>query len=130
MALFALGFFITIIQIIRIFTIKHLKTYTDSQPIVLWSQVEISLGVSNISVNTTSLCRTTNRTPPKPGDNRMRPHLRPLLPRLRLDPHLKLQHPPPTTPTRLAKPDHGCWPLVRVEWGSSYAAQPESHVTF
>ncbi|XRM47140.1 hypothetical protein ABZX51_010140 [Aspergillus tubingensis] len=45
MALFALGFFITIIQIIRIFTIKHLKTYTDSQPIVLWSQVEISLGV-------------------------------------------------------------------------------------
>ncbi|GAA90889.1 integral membrane protein [Aspergillus luchuensis IFO 4308] len=39
------GFFITIIQIIRIFTIKHLKTYTDSQPIVLWSQVEISLGV-------------------------------------------------------------------------------------
>jgi hypothetical protein len=61
MALFALGFFITIIQIIRIFTIKHLKTYTDSQPIVLWSQVEISLGVSNISVNTTSPCRTTNK---------------------------------------------------------------------
>ncbi|GKZ26584.1 hypothetical protein AbraCBS73388_002828 [Aspergillus brasiliensis] len=45
MALFALGFFITIIQIIRIFTIKHLKTYTDSEAIVLWSQVEISLGV-------------------------------------------------------------------------------------
>ncbi|PWY69407.1 integral membrane protein [Aspergillus eucalypticola CBS 122712] len=45
MALFALGFFITIIQVIRIFTIKHLKTYTDSEPIVLWSQVEISLGV-------------------------------------------------------------------------------------
>ncbi|PYI10719.1 hypothetical protein BO78DRAFT_426265 [Aspergillus sclerotiicarbonarius CBS 121057] len=42
---FALGFFITIIQIIRIFTIKNLKTYTDSQPIVLWSDVEISLGV-------------------------------------------------------------------------------------
>ncbi|RAK77460.1 uncharacterized protein BO72DRAFT_509303 [Aspergillus fijiensis CBS 313.89] len=43
--IFALGFFITIIQIIRIFTIKNLKTYTDSQPIVLWSDVEISLGV-------------------------------------------------------------------------------------
>ncbi|PWY94516.1 integral membrane protein [Aspergillus sclerotioniger CBS 115572] len=43
--LFALGFFITIIQIIRIFTIKNLKTYTDSQPIVLWSSVEIGLGV-------------------------------------------------------------------------------------
>ncbi|RDH37469.1 hypothetical protein BDQ94DRAFT_166661 [Aspergillus welwitschiae] len=42
---FALGFFITIIQIIRIFTIKNLKTYTDSQPIVIWSDVEISLGV-------------------------------------------------------------------------------------
>ncbi|KAF4245624.1 hypothetical protein CNMCM6805_003568 [Aspergillus fumigatiaffinis] len=44
-AVFALGFFVTIIQIIRIFTIKDLKTYTDSQPIVLWSVIEISLGV-------------------------------------------------------------------------------------
>ncbi|PKX95945.1 putative integral membrane protein (Pth11) [Aspergillus novofumigatus IBT 16806] len=44
-AVFALGFFVTIIQIIRIFTIKDLKTYTDSQPIVLWSLIEISLGV-------------------------------------------------------------------------------------
>ncbi|KAF4168424.1 hypothetical protein CNMCM6936_002519 [Aspergillus lentulus] len=44
-AVFALGFFVTIIQIIRIFTIKNLKTYTDSQPIVLWSVIEISLGV-------------------------------------------------------------------------------------
>ncbi|GIK06360.1 hypothetical protein Aspvir_002008 [Aspergillus viridinutans] len=44
-ALFALGFFVTIIQIIRIFTIKNLKTYTDSQGIVLWSVIEISLGV-------------------------------------------------------------------------------------
>ncbi|KAL4898679.1 hypothetical protein BDV59DRAFT_167334 [Aspergillus ambiguus] len=42
---FALGFFVTIIQIIRIFTIKNLKTYTDSQPIVIWSDIEISLGV-------------------------------------------------------------------------------------
>ncbi|GFF76847.1 hypothetical protein IFM53868_01942 [Aspergillus udagawae] len=44
-AVFALGFFVTIIQIIRVFTIKNLKTYTDSQPIVLWSVIEISLGV-------------------------------------------------------------------------------------
>ncbi|RHZ59823.1 putative integral membrane protein (Pth11) [Aspergillus thermomutatus] len=44
-AVFALGFFVTVIQIIRIFTIKNLKTYTDSQPIVLWSVIEISLGV-------------------------------------------------------------------------------------
>ncbi|KAF7158072.1 hypothetical protein CNMCM5623_002584 [Aspergillus felis] len=44
-ALFALGFFVTVIQIVRIFTIKNLKTYTDSQPIVLWSVIEISLGV-------------------------------------------------------------------------------------
>lgn len=43
--IYALGFFITVIQIIRIFTIKALKTYTDSEPIVVWSSVEISLGV-------------------------------------------------------------------------------------
>ncbi|KAJ5875160.1 uncharacterized protein N7473_012507 [Penicillium subrubescens] len=44
-ALFALGFFVTIIQIIRIFTVKDLKTYTDSKNIVIWSCVEVSLGV-------------------------------------------------------------------------------------
>lgn len=44
-ALFALGFFVTVIQIIRIFTVKDLKTYTDSKNIVIWSCVEISLGV-------------------------------------------------------------------------------------
>ncbi|KAI9933981.1 hypothetical protein ASPWEDRAFT_105046 [Aspergillus wentii DTO 134E9] len=43
--LFALGFFVTIIQIIRVFTIKKLQTYTDSEPIVIWSVIEISLGV-------------------------------------------------------------------------------------
>ncbi|KAL5335535.1 hypothetical protein BJX70DRAFT_390630 [Aspergillus crustosus] len=43
--LFGLGFFVTIIQIIRIFTVKNLKTYTDSEPILIWSIVEISLGV-------------------------------------------------------------------------------------
>ncbi|KAJ5454024.1 uncharacterized protein N7458_004980 [Penicillium daleae] len=44
-ALFALGFFVTIIQIIRIFTVKDLKTYTDSKNIVIWSCIEVSLGV-------------------------------------------------------------------------------------
>jgi hypothetical protein len=43
--LFGLGFFVTIIQIIRIFTVKNLKTYTDSEPIIIWSIIEISLGV-------------------------------------------------------------------------------------
>ncbi|KGO72188.1 hypothetical protein PEX1_023480 [Penicillium expansum] len=43
--LFALGFFVTVIQIIRILTVWDLKTYTDSKKIVIWSCVEISLGV-------------------------------------------------------------------------------------
>ena len=43
--LFALGFFVTIIQIIRIFTVKNLKTYTDSKPIIIWSVIEISVAV-------------------------------------------------------------------------------------
>ncbi|KAE8358530.1 hypothetical protein BDV27DRAFT_150364 [Aspergillus caelatus] len=42
---FALGFFVTIIQIIRIFTIARLKTYTDSKPVILWSIIETSLAV-------------------------------------------------------------------------------------
>ncbi|KAB8274994.1 hypothetical protein BDV30DRAFT_248024 [Aspergillus minisclerotigenes] len=42
---FAIGFFVTIIQIIRIFTIARLKTYTDSKPVILWSIIEISLAV-------------------------------------------------------------------------------------
>lgn len=43
--LFALGFFVTIIQAVRIQTISALSTYTDSQPIIEWSIVEINLGV-------------------------------------------------------------------------------------
>ncbi|OQD90411.1 hypothetical protein PENANT_c001G08835 [Penicillium antarcticum] len=43
-AIFALGFFITIIQIIRIFSVKNLKTVTDSQGLICWSIVEVSLG--------------------------------------------------------------------------------------
>ncbi|KAK4892078.1 hypothetical protein LTR27_009428 [Elasticomyces elasticus] len=44
-ALFALGFFVSIIQIIRVRTISKLQNYTDSEPIIIWSIVEINLGV-------------------------------------------------------------------------------------
>ncbi|KAF2724762.1 hypothetical protein K431DRAFT_217188 [Polychaeton citri CBS 116435] len=43
--LFALGFFVTVIQIIRIQTIAALINYTDSERLILWSIVEINLGV-------------------------------------------------------------------------------------
>ena len=43
--MFALGFFVTIIQIIRIFSVKNLKNVTDSQGLIVWSVVEVSLGV-------------------------------------------------------------------------------------
>lgn len=36
----------TIIQIIRIFSIKNLTSYTDSATVIMWSVIEISLGVS------------------------------------------------------------------------------------
>ncbi|GAM42577.1 integral membrane protein [Talaromyces pinophilus] len=43
--MFATGFFVTVIQIIRIFTIKNLQSYTDSAAIIIWSAIEISLGI-------------------------------------------------------------------------------------
>lgn len=43
--LFALGFFVTVIQIARIFRVKNLKTVTDSEMLILWSIIEVSLGV-------------------------------------------------------------------------------------
>ncbi|CAI7569784.1 unnamed protein product [Penicillium bialowiezense] len=42
--LFALGFFVTVIQIARIFRVKNLKTVTDSEMLILWSIIEVSLG--------------------------------------------------------------------------------------
>lgn len=57
-ALFALGFFITIFQFIRIFTVKELKIYTDSKNIVLWSLAEVSLGVSAFPIADIWLLRT------------------------------------------------------------------------
>ncbi|CAG8150323.1 unnamed protein product [Penicillium salamii] len=43
--LFALGFFVTIIQIARIFQVKNLKVVTDSEKLIIWSVIEVSLGV-------------------------------------------------------------------------------------
>ncbi|KAK3072224.1 hypothetical protein LTR53_007216 [Teratosphaeriaceae sp. CCFEE 6253] len=43
--LFALGFFVSVIQIIRVRTIAALANYTDSAPIIVWSIVEIHTGV-------------------------------------------------------------------------------------
>jgi len=40
--LIGLGFFVTIIQIIRIFTIANLADYTNSEPIISWSIVELT----------------------------------------------------------------------------------------
>jgi len=45
LGLFGLGLFITIIQIIRIQTVKKLANYLDSAPLILWSEVENNLGI-------------------------------------------------------------------------------------
>ncbi|KAK4159145.1 hypothetical protein QBC43DRAFT_362260 [Cladorrhinum sp. PSN259] len=45
LGLFGLGLFITVIQIIRIQTVKKLANYLDSAPLILWSAVENNLGI-------------------------------------------------------------------------------------
>lgn len=45
LGLFALGMFITIIQIVRIQTVNRLVNHTDSAPLILWSTVENNLGI-------------------------------------------------------------------------------------
>lgn len=45
LGLFGLGVFITIIQIIRIQTVKRLTVSTDSAPLIMWSAVESNLGI-------------------------------------------------------------------------------------
>ncbi|KAK4183676.1 hypothetical protein QBC35DRAFT_90910 [Podospora australis] len=52
LGLFALGLFITIIQIIRIQTVKQLANYLDSAPLILWSSVENNLGLIVANVPT------------------------------------------------------------------------------
>lgn len=43
--LFSLGVFVTIVQIIRIQTIASLKEYTGSQNPIMWSMIEIHVGI-------------------------------------------------------------------------------------
>lgn len=50
LGLFGLGVFITVIQIIRIQTVKRLTVYTDSAPLILWSVVEANLGITVASI--------------------------------------------------------------------------------
>lgn len=50
LGLFSLGAFITIIQIIRILTIKSLANYIDSSQLIMWSLVENNLGIIIASI--------------------------------------------------------------------------------
>ncbi len=45
LGLLALGIFITIIQAIRIQTVKNLANYLDSASLIKWSAVENNLGI-------------------------------------------------------------------------------------
>ncbi|KAK1590466.1 uncharacterized protein LY79DRAFT_659512 [Colletotrichum navitas] len=45
LGLFGLGAFITVIQIIRIQTVRALANYLDSAPLIMWSAVESNLGI-------------------------------------------------------------------------------------
>jgi hypothetical protein len=45
LGIFSLGTFITIIQIVRILTIKSLANYIDSSQLIMWSMVENNLGI-------------------------------------------------------------------------------------
>lgn len=50
LGLFGLGIFITVIQIIRIQTVRRLSNLTDSAPLITWSSVEVNLGIIVASV--------------------------------------------------------------------------------
>lgn len=50
LGLFGLGIFITIIQIIRIQTVRRLANLLDSAPLITWSSVEANLGIIVASV--------------------------------------------------------------------------------
>ncbi|KAJ4424671.1 hypothetical protein N0V82_000599 [Gnomoniopsis sp. IMI 355080] len=50
LGLFGLGIFITIIQIIRIQTVRRLANLTDSAPLITWSSVEANLGIIVASI--------------------------------------------------------------------------------
>jgi hypothetical protein len=50
LGIFSLGIFITVIQIIRILTIKSLADYIDSSKLIMWSMVENNLGIIVASI--------------------------------------------------------------------------------
>jgi hypothetical protein len=50
--LLALGTFITVIQVIRIQTVKSLSNYLDSANLIMWSTVENNLGIIVASIPT------------------------------------------------------------------------------
>ncbi|KAF1925975.1 uncharacterized protein M421DRAFT_68548 [Didymella exigua CBS 183.55] len=52
LGLLALGIFITVIQVIRIQTVKNLANYLDSASLILWSSVENNLGIIVASIPT------------------------------------------------------------------------------
>lgn len=52
LGLFAMGTFISVIQIVRIQTIKSLSNLIDSGPLIMWSTVENNLGIIVASVPT------------------------------------------------------------------------------
>jgi hypothetical protein len=52
LGLLALGIFITIIQVIRIQTVKNLANYLDSASLIMWSTVENNLGIIVASIPT------------------------------------------------------------------------------
>ncbi|KAK1782574.1 hypothetical protein QBC45DRAFT_429778 [Copromyces sp. CBS 386.78] len=52
LGMFGLGLFITVIQIIRIQTVKRLVNPIDSAPLILWSTVENNLGIIVTNVPT------------------------------------------------------------------------------
>jgi hypothetical protein len=52
LGLLALGTFITIIQVIRIQTVKSLANYLDSGSLIMWSTVENNLGIIVASIPT------------------------------------------------------------------------------
>jgi hypothetical protein len=52
LGLLGLGIFITIIQVIRIQTVKNLANYLDSASLIMWSTVENNLGIIVASIPT------------------------------------------------------------------------------
>ncbi|KAI0570175.1 integral membrane protein [Pyrenophora tritici-repentis] len=52
LGLLALGIFITVIQILRIQTVRNLSNYLDSSSLIMWSTIENNLGIIVASIPT------------------------------------------------------------------------------